>query len=137
VSSGIDIVSGKRGSVGECGLPKSSARVDASLVSPERLAELLVRVAGARAVELVEHALQLSIQDRLEQRHGLSQRECEVLALVASGLSNREIAAALYIGEQTVKAHLRSIFPKLGVKNRTQAAIAARADSTPVMRSLR
>lgn len=55
----------------------------------------------------------------------LSGREVEILRLVARGLSNREIAVTLVISEGTVKTHLRRIFVKLGVGDRTQAAIAA------------
>jgi DNA-binding NarL/FixJ family response regulator len=53
---------------------------------------------------------------------GLSLRESEVLALVANGMTNREIARSLFIGEQTVKSHVRQILAKLDVTNRTQAA---------------
>ncbi|MDG4859385.1 response regulator transcription factor [Streptomyces sp. T-3] len=52
---------------------------------------------------------------------GLSGREREVLALVAKGTSNREIARALFISEATVKTHLTHIFGKLGVKDRAAA----------------
>jgi len=55
----------------------------------------------------------------------LSTRECEVLALVADGYSNQEIAQELDIAHNTVKNHLRSILAKLGVKNRAQAAAYA------------
>ncbi|RLC66716.1 MAG: DNA-binding response regulator [Chloroflexi bacterium] len=55
----------------------------------------------------------------------LSARECEVLALVAEGDSNREIAEKLGISYNTVKNHVRSILTKLGVKNRAQAAAYA------------
>ena len=51
----------------------------------------------------------------------LTSREREVLALVADGLSNREIANALEISEHTVKFHLASIFGKLGASSRTEA----------------
>lgn len=51
----------------------------------------------------------------------LSQRECEVLALVVEGLTNREIGEELGIARNTVKNHLRSIFAKLDVRNRTEA----------------
>ncbi|AEE95856.1 response regulator [Mahella australiensis] len=55
----------------------------------------------------------------------LTQREREVLALVAKGLSNGEIAKKLFISEKTVKNHLSSIFRKLNVSDRTQAAVYA------------
>jgi DNA-binding NarL/FixJ family response regulator len=55
----------------------------------------------------------------------LTQRENDILALLAEGRSNRDISRALYLSEKTVKAHLAAIFRKLGVSNRTQAAMAA------------
>jgi DNA-binding NarL/FixJ family response regulator len=51
----------------------------------------------------------------------LSQRESQVLALLVEGLSNRLIAAQLVVGEETVKTHLRSIYRKLGVNDRSNA----------------
>ncbi|MEK6324894.1 MAG: response regulator transcription factor [Acidobacteriota bacterium] len=56
----------------------------------------------------------------------LSGRELEVLALVANGASNKEIAAALFIAEGTVKNHLTNILGKLAVRDRTQAALKAK-----------
>ncbi|MGP4056083.1 response regulator [Mycobacterium sp. 4D054] len=58
-------------------------------------------------------------------RHGLTQRESEILALVVNGLSNRAIAARLIIGDETVKTHLSSIYRKLGVSDRTGAVATA------------
>ena len=55
----------------------------------------------------------------------LSARECDVLALIVSGYSNREIADELGIAHNTVKNHLRSILARLGVRNRAQAAAYA------------
>jgi two-component system, NarL family, response regulator LiaR len=52
---------------------------------------------------------------------GLTLRESEVAALVADGLSNKEIAVALWISENTVKTHLKAVFLKTGVGSRTQA----------------
>ena len=60
---------------------------------------------------------------------GVSYRESEVLALLTQGLRNKEIAAALYIGEETVKSHLTSIFQKMGVSSRTEAIAAAMSGS--------
>ena len=56
----------------------------------------------------------------------LSERELEVLRLVADGLSNREIADALILAVGTVKAHVHNIYGKLGVQSRTQAVARAR-----------
>jgi len=60
----------------------------------------------------------------------LSPREKEVLTLTAEGLTNREIAKSLFISEVTVKAHLRHIFVKLGVRSRTEAAILVQSRHT-------
>ena len=60
-------------------------------------------------------------------RVGLTDQETLVLQAVARGLSNREIAAALWVSEQTVKFHLGHVYRKLGVRNRTEAARAAYA----------
>jgi DNA-binding NarL/FixJ family response regulator len=53
---------------------------------------------------------------------GVSEREAAVLAALGRGLSNREIGKELWITEQTVKFHLRNLYRKLGVSNRTEAA---------------
>ncbi|AOS94990.1 DNA-binding response regulator (plasmid) [Mycobacterium intracellulare subsp. chimaera] len=58
-------------------------------------------------------------------RQGLTQRESEILSFVVTGLSNRGIANKLVIGDETVKSHLRSIYRKLGVSDRTGAVAAA------------
>jgi LuxR family maltose regulon positive regulatory protein len=57
----------------------------------------------------------------------LSEREIEVLMLIADGLTNPEIAARLYLSINTVKVHTRNVYGKLGVNNRTGAVARARA----------
>ncbi len=59
-------------------------------------------------------------------REPLSERECQVLQQLAEGKSNKEIASALKLAEGTVKNHLSNVFGKLGVQDRTQAALMAR-----------
>ncbi|RJP32256.1 MAG: DNA-binding response regulator [Actinobacteria bacterium] len=60
-----------------------------------------------------------------QDTYGLSSREFEVLQLLADGMSNKEIAAKLFISAQTVKTHIAHIFEKLGVGDRTEAVAAA------------
>ena len=57
--------------------------------------------------------------------HELTPREMEVLRLIATGASNREIAQKLYISEGTVKNHVTNILNRLNLRDRTQAAIFA------------
>lgn len=62
---------------------------------------------------------------RVGGRRGLTAREVEVLRHLAAGLSNRDVAARLAISAETVKAHVQHLLHKLGVGNRTQAAVWA------------
>ena len=61
---------------------------------------------------------------------GLSQRESEVLVLVAEGLTNKEIGATLYVGQETVKSHIANAFAKVGVRNRVKATRYVIAEGT-------
>ncbi|GAA4011508.1 response regulator transcription factor [Allokutzneria multivorans] len=113
------------------------------------LGYLLKDVSSARLVEAVQAAargesvLQPSIAAKVVARFAqlsdspeprpqplvvpLSARELEVLRLLANGQSNREIATALYLAEGTVKNHVTNVLSKLGARDRTQAALRARA----------
>ena len=63
----------------------------------------------------------------------LTERETDVLKLLARGQANKQIARSLYIGEKTVKTHVRNILTKLNVRSRTQAALyAARTGIVPL-----
>ena len=75
---------------------------------------------GARPAEQVAAALLGPVRPG-----GLTEREVEVLRLVASGRSNPEIAAALVLSDKTVARHLSNIFTKLDVSSRTAAAAYA------------
>src|SRR5579859_3985049 len=62
---------------------------------------------------------------RVRERSPLSQREREIVALVAQGFKNKEMAQKMFISEQTVKNHLHNIFDKLGVSDRLELALYA------------
>jgi len=60
-------------------------------------------------------------KQRPRDDRGITPRELEILALIAEGMSNREIAGKLYVSENTVKTHSSRVFDKLGARRRTQA----------------
>ncbi|MFZ6028423.1 MAG: response regulator [Chloroflexota bacterium] len=109
-------------------------------IQPEDLVQIVRRVAGGEyfvgdqimdpsrlerwLVAQTESALR-TYGDPGEPYYPLSAREMEVLAYVTKGMSNKEIAIALGISHQTVKNHVTAILRKLGVEDRTQAAIYA------------
>ena len=66
------------------------------------------------------------IDEEMIRKLDVSKREMEVLALIAEGLSNQEIAERLFISESTIKTHVSNLFVKLDVKRRTQAVSKAK-----------
>jgi DNA-binding NarL/FixJ family response regulator len=84
-----------------------------SLLSPSVTRRVTDRLAQQPAPELAKTA----------KLDGLTPREREVLALVAKGLSNREIAAALVVEESTIRTHVKRILMKLDLRDRVQAVI--------------
>jgi DNA-binding NarL/FixJ family response regulator len=96
--------------------------------SSQQLAEAIDTALGKRGIYLHPAVAQRVLaRGRGEEKDGsgLSERELEVLQLLAKGATNDEIASALFLSEKTVKSHLSSIFRKLRVTNRTQAASKA------------
>jgi DNA-binding NarL/FixJ family response regulator len=89
--------------------------------------ERAVRAAARGEAPLDPRAGRALLQDRVagSPLDGLSEREREVLAMVARGLPNKLIARELGISEKTVKTHLTSVFRTIGVTDRTQAALWA------------
>lgn len=76
---------------------------------------------GNFGAQLVAGRPSAVVRRDLSARYGLTPREDEVLALIGDGLSNSEIASALFVGVTTVKTHINAIFAKLGVRDRAQA----------------
>lgn len=100
-------------------------------INPELLVDTILRVAEGES--FIPPALMAKVMAEFGRLTGaprpqfeqLTQREVEVLRLVAAAKSNREIAQTLYISEKTVKNHLTNIFQKIEVNDRTQAALYA------------
>jgi DNA-binding NarL/FixJ family response regulator len=106
-------------------------------VSSDRLVEAVL--AAARGESVLQPSVAARVVARVAQLPEdaprrpqplvvpLSDRELEVLRLLADGSSNREIAASLFLAEGTVKNHVTNVLAKLGARDRTQAALRARA----------
>jgi DNA-binding NarL/FixJ family response regulator len=101
-------------------------------VTAERLFDAVRIIAAGEALlaptvtrRLIGEFARLRPQPRLRAFGTLTPRETEVLRLVAEGLSNPEIAARLVVTEETVKTHVSRMLGKLGLRDRTQAVVAA------------
>jgi len=108
----------------EAALASGAAAVLSKTLPARELAADLSRVAAGDEVVDPGPGRPLRSAHRLWPGHDrqLTERESEVLALVAAGLSNAEAGQLLHLGVNTVKTHLRNAYRKCGVKNRAQAA---------------
>ncbi len=88
-------------------------------IHPEELPEALRRAAAEPVTEAIGRAVKRH-ESAVEEK-GLTERELAVLRALAEGQSNKEIARALWLAEQTVKFHLTNIYRKLDVRSRTEA----------------
>jgi LuxR family maltose regulon positive regulatory protein len=93
-------------------------------VAPDYVRRLLAAFPSEKAESASVHRSPSPANELVEP---LSEREVEVLQLIAGGLTNREIADQLYLSLNTVKVHTRNIYGKLDVHNRTEAVAKARA----------
>ena len=100
-------------------------------IGPEELADAVRKAAAGEAVlhprvaARVVRELHGARRDAPNVFHELSDREMEVLKLIAEGLGNAEIAGRLYLSEKTIKSHVSNILGKLHLADRTQAAVYA------------
>jgi DNA-binding NarL/FixJ family response regulator len=101
--------------------------------------------AAARGEALISPRIATKVMSRLRETApaapeplevNLTERELEVLSLMAAGHDNAEIADRLYISPHTVKTHVSTILDKLGVDNRVQAAVRAVRAGLPLSRSI-
>jgi LuxR family maltose regulon positive regulatory protein len=93
-------------------------------IAPDYVSRLLGAFRVAEAIQAASSQTQPPEAELIEP---LSERELEVLQLIAEGLTNQEVSSRLYLSLHTVKAHTRNIYSKLGVNNRTLAVATARS----------
>jgi DNA-binding NarL/FixJ family response regulator len=102
-------------------------------VQPQQLVEAIRIVASGEALlaptvtrRLLSRFASLPAEERAPpELSALTEREVEVLRLLATGLSNAELAERLFLSETTVKTHVSSVLRKLGLRDRVQAVVAA------------
>jgi DNA-binding NarL/FixJ family response regulator len=101
-------------------------------IEPAQLAGAIRVVAGGEALlspsvtrKLIEEFTRRPQVGRNDRLADLTEREREVLLLIARGLSNQELAERLFIADNTVKTHVKRVFTKLGARDRAQAIVIA------------
>jgi DNA-binding NarL/FixJ family response regulator len=104
----------------------SSARLLEAVLAATRGESVLAPSVAAKVVARVARHLREETPAARTPVVSLSEREREIVRLIADGRSNREMAACLFLAEGTVKNHVTNVLAKLGVRDRTQAALRAR-----------
>ena len=114
-------------SVGLADRAASSLRQAHSIASELGAAPLLAEIEGVsrRTRISVEAPTRVTLDESAAQRLGLTPREAEVLALVATGRTNRQIGDELFVSDKTASVHVSNILRKLGVNSRVDAAAVA------------
>lgn len=108
----------------EASLEAGAAGYVSKSADAEALVDAIERVHRGETVRPADEAVEQPVVGRWPgEEQGLSPREAEVLALICQGLSNQEITERAYIGLNTVKTYIRSLYAKIGVESRTQAVL--------------
>jgi DNA-binding NarL/FixJ family response regulator len=97
-------------------------------VPRQRIIDGIKAAAGGDRTVLTQRSQYSQIDEALRwpgRDIGLTERESEILSLLSTGMTNRELGSSLYVSENTIKTHLRSLYAKLGVRSRAQAVSLA------------
>jgi DNA-binding NarL/FixJ family response regulator len=92
-------------------------------VTSAQLAAALKRAASGHVLTAAAH--RIAVHADVHERYGLTQREAGVLALIASGMTNQEIADQLYLSINSVKTYIRAAYGRIGVTSRSEAVLWA------------
>jgi len=97
-------------------------------VPRQKIIDGIQAAAKGERVVLTQRSQRSQIDESLRwpgREIGLTERESELLSLLSTGMTNRELGGHLYVSENTIKTQLRSLYAKLGIRNRAQAASLA------------
>ena len=113
-----------------CGVLCAPGRKDSSPKAAPRqqIVDGIKAAAGGERIVLTQRSQHAHIDEALRwpgRDLGLTERESELLSLLPTGMTNRELGSHLYVSENTIKTQLRHLYTKLGVRNRAQAASLA------------